>query len=159
MTISLMRVDDRLIHGQVVIGWGARLDPVGYLVVGDEIAASSWEQELYRMGLPDGARSEFVAVEDAPAAIQTAGRESGGWIVLFPSIEVACRVARTGALRGAALNLGGIHAGEGGRILLPYLQLAAGDVERLVEMRALGVEISARDLPDSADVPLDDLLR
>ena len=52
MAIELCRIDDRLIHGQVVVGWGQPLD-VGFIVlVDDEVAASDWEQELYRMGVP-----------------------------------------------------------------------------------------------------------
>ena len=52
MTLVLYRIDDRLIHGQVVVGWGQPLD-IGFIVlVDDAVAASDWEQELYRMGVP-----------------------------------------------------------------------------------------------------------
>ena len=52
VTLELYRIDDRLIHGQVVVGWGQPLD-VGFIVlVDDVVAASEWEQELYRMGVP-----------------------------------------------------------------------------------------------------------
>ncbi len=52
--IELFRIDDRLIHGQVVVGWGQPLD-VGFIVlVDDEVATSEWEQELYRLGVPPG---------------------------------------------------------------------------------------------------------
>ena len=52
VAIELYRIDDRLIHGQVVVGWGQPLD-LGFIVlVDDEVAGSEWEQELYRMGVP-----------------------------------------------------------------------------------------------------------
>jgi PTS system mannose-specific IIB component/fructoselysine and glucoselysine-specific PTS system IIB component len=44
MSIVLFRVDERLIHGQVVVGWGAELHPDRIIVVDDEIAHSQWEQ-------------------------------------------------------------------------------------------------------------------
>ena len=44
--IVLFRVDERLIHGQVVIGWGHELRPERYVVVDDDLAESPWEQEL-----------------------------------------------------------------------------------------------------------------
>ena len=53
MTVVLYRIDERLIHGQVVIGWGTQLHPDSYLVVDDALAASDWEQELYVLGLPE----------------------------------------------------------------------------------------------------------
>ncbi len=52
MSIALFRIDDRLIHGQVVVGWGQPLH-VGFIVlVDDAVRASPWEQDLYRMGVP-----------------------------------------------------------------------------------------------------------
>ena len=63
--LELHRIDDRLIHGQVVVGWGQPLD-VGFIVlVDDTIAASDWEQELYRMALPPEMEVRFASVEQA----------------------------------------------------------------------------------------------
>src|SRR5690606_7517584 len=63
--IVLYRVDERLIHGQVVIGWGSQLKPGRYLVVDDAVAGSDWEQELYVLSLPEGTGAEFVSVAEA----------------------------------------------------------------------------------------------
>jgi PTS system mannose-specific IIB component/fructoselysine and glucoselysine-specific PTS system IIB component len=52
MTWSCIRIDDRLIHGQVVVGWGQPLD-IGFIVlVDDTVREREWEQDLYRMGVP-----------------------------------------------------------------------------------------------------------
>ena len=48
MPIVLFRVDERLIHGQVVVGWGSKLRPDRFLVVDAALATSEWEQELYK---------------------------------------------------------------------------------------------------------------
>ena len=44
MAVLLYRVDERLIHGQGVVGWGTRLHPNRIVVVDDELALSEWEQ-------------------------------------------------------------------------------------------------------------------
>ena len=63
--IVLYRIDDRLIHGQVVVGWGQRLG-IGFIVlVNDEVRASDWEQELYRMGVPPSIEVVFAGVAEA----------------------------------------------------------------------------------------------
>jgi mannose/fructose/N-acetylgalactosamine-specific phosphotransferase system component IIB len=62
MPIVLHRVDERLIHGQVVVGWGAQLHAARIVVVDDDIAASEWEQDLYCLGLPPEIAPEFVSV-------------------------------------------------------------------------------------------------
>ena len=46
MTLVLNRIDDRLIHGQVVVGWGQPLDVRFIVLVDDLVAASDWEKEL-----------------------------------------------------------------------------------------------------------------
>src|SRR5207247_6035666 len=65
MSIALYRSDDRLIHGQVVVGWGKPLN-VGFIVlVDDAVRASAWEQELYRMGVPPDIEVVFASTEEA----------------------------------------------------------------------------------------------
>src|SRR5690242_21954568 len=65
MSIALYRIDDRLIHGQVVVGWGKPLN-VGFIVlVDDAVRASTWEQELYRMGVPPDIEVVFASTEEA----------------------------------------------------------------------------------------------
>ena len=51
MSIVLCRIDDRLIHGQVVIGWGRAMGIDLIILVDDQVATSDWEQELYRMAV------------------------------------------------------------------------------------------------------------
>jgi len=66
MTIALYRIDDRLIHGQVVVGWGQRLKAGFIVLVDDAVRASPWEQELYRMGVPPNI--EVISASTAEAA-------------------------------------------------------------------------------------------
>jgi len=52
MAIQLYRIDDRLIHGQVVVGWGQPLNIRFLVLVDDLVASSDWEKDLYRMAVP-----------------------------------------------------------------------------------------------------------
>ncbi|MDH5315707.1 MAG: PTS sugar transporter subunit IIB, partial [Gemmatimonadota bacterium] len=65
MALSLCRVDDRLLHGQVVIGWGVPLQVRLVVLVDDAVRANEWEQEIYRMALPEGVAVEFASVAEA----------------------------------------------------------------------------------------------
>ena len=69
MSVVLYRIDERLIHGQVVMGWGPQLGVGHYVVVDDELATSEWEQDLYRLGLPDTASADFLTVAEARARL------------------------------------------------------------------------------------------
>jgi PTS system mannose-specific IIB component/fructoselysine and glucoselysine-specific PTS system IIB component len=159
MPVVLIRIDERLIHGQVVVGWGNTLRPDLIVVVDDELADSPWEQELYTLGLPPEIEAEFHDVAGARAALE-------GWRLGARRVIVLTRDPRTlrllaagGLLRGDEANLGGVHFAPGRRAHLPYLFLSPEEEEELRQLAAEGVTVSARDLPGSRRVELSELLR
>jgi mannose/fructose/N-acetylgalactosamine-specific phosphotransferase system component IIB len=158
MPIVLLRVDERLIHGQVVVGWGGPLHADRVVVADDAIAASPWEQELYCLGVPPEMEASFASVDEARGRIAEWRAGARRVIVLVRDVSGALRLAQGGALRGEEVNLGGIHHAEGRSRVLPYLHLGPGDGEALREIAASGAVVSARDLPASRRVPLAELL-
>ena len=157
MPIVLTRVDDRLVHGQVVVGWGRPLDLHRIVLVDDEVRESPWEQELYRMAAPREIAVEFRSAAEAAGQLADweAGRERV--LVLAGSIDtVQALIQRMpGVIR--RLNLGGIHAGPGRRERLRYLYLSEGEIETLEALARDGVEIAAQDVPSSRPIGLGEL--
>ena len=159
MSIVLLRVDERLIHGQVIVGWGSQLHPDRIVVVDDAIAESDWEQELYTIGLPPDLQASFVTVEQARDHIGE-WRESGERvIVLTRDIGTMQRLAEGGLLSGDEVNIGGIHYSADRRPVLPYVYLSDAEAAALDSLAREGVNVTARDLPGARRVPLSDLLR
>lgn len=159
MGIVLYRVDERLIHGQVVIGWGSQLRPRRYLVVDDSLAGSEWEQELYRLSLPDGTDVQFVTLEQARERLPDWRNEEVRSVLLTRDVRTMLGLAEAGLLDGAKVNVGGVHHAPGRTRVRPYLYLDEADRERLRRLDELGVEVGARDLPGSARVSLESLLK
>jgi mannose/fructose/N-acetylgalactosamine-specific phosphotransferase system component IIB len=157
MSIVLYRIDERLIHGQVVLGWGGQLLPHRYLVVDDELALSDWEQDLYRLGTGDS-EIVFASVEAARLMLPEWREDLVRSILLTRDVASMLRLAQGGLLRGQKVNLGGIHHGPGRLQVLTYLHLTEADVSGLRALEEEGVEVSARDLPDAHKVPLKALL-
>lgn len=157
MPIVLFRVDERLIHGQVVVGWGGPLHADRMVVVDDELAASPWEQELYCLGVPPEIEARFHSVAEARGELAAWRADPKRTIVLLRDVAAARRMAEGGALAGEEVNLGGIHHAEGRTQALPYLHLRPAEHDALHEIAALGATVAARDLPASRRVPLDEL--
>jgi len=157
MPIVLCRVDDRLVHGQVVVGWGRPLDLQRIVLVDDEVSASDWEQELYRMAAPPEIAVEFAsaAVAAPRLAAWQAGRERV--LVLVGAIATALELARRAPGGLHKLNLGGIHAGTRRRERLRYLYLSDEEIAMLHSLARAGLEVTAQDLPTSRPVPLREL--
>lgn len=157
MAIELFRIDDRLIHGQVVVGWGQPLD-IGFIVlVDDEVAASDWEQELYRMGVPVEMELYF---HDVPGALGVLGRYRAdrrpGMLVTGDIATMQRLVDADPAIR--AVNLGGIHHKAGRTQRMRYVYLSDDEADALRRMSTGGVTITAQDVPTARPVPLHDVL-
>lgn len=159
MGIVLYRVDERLIHGQVVVGWGVRLRPDRIVVVDDELADSAWEQELYAMGLPAEMEANFVAVDTAIDRLPAWQAGDERVVILTRDIATMDRVARSGLLQGSEVNIGGIHHAPGRTRVLRYVFLSDDERHELRELSRQGVRVTARDLPGAQPVDLEDLVR
>ncbi len=157
MPIELYRIDDRLIHGQVVVGWGQPLDLRFIVLVDDDVAASEWEQELYRLGVPPGIEVHFDTVDTAALSLAGYGKDSRRGILLTKDIETMDRLAaRAPTIR--EINLGGLHYRAGRVQKLRYVFLAADEEQVLRTLAGRGITITAQDVPAARPVPLDDLL-
>jgi len=159
MSIVLYRVDERLIHGQVVVGWGNELHPDAIIVVDDELAVSAWEQELYAMGLPAELGTSFQAVDDAREHLAEWRQGRARIIVLTRDVETMRRLADGATMQGEEVNIGGIHYAAGREPVLPYVYLSRTEMAALDALAQQGVRISARDLPNARRVDLKDLLK
>lgn len=158
MPIALFRIDDRLIHGQVVVGWGQPLELRYIVLVDDEVADSEWEQELYRMGVPPEMTVFFYNVADAAAALPTLQARPGAGLLLAGDIGTMGRLVAQAGGGIPAVNVGGVHHSPGRVARLRYVFLTPAEEQGLRAIEQLGVSVSAQDVPSSSPVPLDELL-
>lgn len=142
---ALVRVDDRLLHGQVVYGWGGALAPHVYRIVDDQAAGDEWTADALRSATGD-AEVVVESVDDFASAWR---RLSGAdrTIVLLRDLATLDRLLGGGFRPADSVNLGGIRRGAGARSILPYLQLATHDVDLLCDLLRTGFPLFAQDLP------------
>ena len=155
MSFLLYRIDDRLIHGQVVVGWGQPLDARFIVLVDDAVAASDWEQELYRMGVPPHMDVYFVTVSDAIPLIPQLQKDERPGILLTPDVATMHKLVNAGVIE--AVNVGGIHHRPGREQKLRYVFLTAPEA---VELEAMGksVRVFAQDLPGAEEFSIEQIL-
>lgn len=156
MSILLYRIDDRLIHGQVVVGWGQPLDIEFIVLVDDVVAASDWEQELYRMGVPPEMDLYFHSAAAAVDALPGYRADSRRGLVLTGDIDTMRRLVDGGGID--AVNLGGIHAKTGRVPRMRYVFLSPQEETSLRDLAAQGVTVTAQDVPNARPVALNEVL-
>jgi mannose/fructose/N-acetylgalactosamine-specific phosphotransferase system component IIB len=155
MSWILHRVDDRLIHGQVVIAWGQRLRPSRIVVADDVSAADPWERELLQSASPD-AEIRVLPVAEAAAGYAAEAGAAGTAFLLARDLHVALALVRAGAAI-PGFTLGGLHYAPGKSKVNEYIYLDERDRAAARELLGRGVRLEVQDVPASRPLPLREL--
>lgn len=157
MPILLYRIDDRLIHGQVVVGWGQPLDIDFIVLVDDNVACCDWEQDLYRMGVPPEMELVFADVAAAITDHDRYAADKRKGILVTPDIPTMQRLVY-GVANIREVNVGGIHHRDGRVQKLRYVFLAPDEEVQLRAMVESGVKVTAQDVPGAREVSMSEIL-
>lgn len=156
MEYLLVRIDDRLLHGQVALGWRYALDPEAFLIVDDAVANDPLSACLFDAALPEGMR---LAILDTKRFIDLGEHAvgQGRTILLIRELSVLEQLCSRG-FRPREVNIGGIHHRAGAKRRLDYVYLTQEDRATLRRLTDLGIVMYAQDLPSSPRIPVGDLL-
>jgi mannose/fructose/N-acetylgalactosamine-specific phosphotransferase system component IIB len=152
MSWLLQRVDDRLIHGQVVVAWGGSMHPERIWVVDERAAANAWEKDLLASAAP-GAEVRVVTVAAMAAAWAGEDRAPGGAFLLVRDLATALALVEAGA-NVRRWNLGGLHHSPGKTKVNEYIYLDDRDRARARSLLARGVALEVQDVPGARPEPL-----
>ena len=154
----IVRVDDRLIHGQVLVGWASHYSLQRIIVCNDEIAENEWERNLLLMAAPGHIEAMASSVSDTFSFISTPDNLNNiNTMVLLNSPRDLFRLAEAG-LPPCQINIGGIHFDEGRVEYLPYLFLREDEAEMCRALIKQGFTLECRDLPTNARYDLASIL-
>lgn len=143
--LSLVRVDDRLLHGQIICAWVPFVNADELIVASDEAAGDALVSEIMGSCSCDGLGVSVTRVEDVSAELRRADNGHRA-ILIFANLADAMRAYDNG-LKFTSINIGNVHHEENGRRLTNSVVLNPEDdgiIERFV---ASGVAIDLRDVP------------
>ena len=150
MSVVLVRVDQRLLHGQVAVGWVPSLDADRVVIADEALAADAFGREVMTSAAPP---ELTVDVFTLPEAAERFADLSGRTILLVRNPAALLELVRLGA-RVQEANIGGLHWKEGTRRFLDYMYVTPEDVTALSELARSGVQLTALDLPGNPKVDL-----
>jgi mannose/fructose/N-acetylgalactosamine-specific phosphotransferase system component IIB len=158
MSIVLIRVDDRLIHGQVLMGWTRALGVDHALVADDQAAADPMQGPLMRMAAPTGLTVTILPVDEAATALQGDRFQRDRMIVIVRGPDTLVRLHKAG-LELTTVNVGNVRSGAGRSKLTKEVHASPGELEHWRYLDDAGVELDAQWLPDQKRTRLNPLLR
>jgi mannose/fructose/N-acetylgalactosamine-specific phosphotransferase system component IIB len=151
--IVLFRVDDRLIHGQVVLGWGSVLRPDRIIVADDRVAANEWERDLYAAAAPPEMKVSILGLTEAASQIKAGIFDAEKVFLLVKRPQSVLSLMDLG-LPVSEVNVGGIHYREGREKIIENVYIDAAERSVMRELAKRGVTLDGRALPSSRAVTL-----
>jgi PTS system N-acetylgalactosamine-specific IIB component len=157
--IALVRVDNRLLHGQILEAWIPRLKAREVVVADDEAAADDLARAAMTLCVPPDLPVRVVAVKDVPW--RDLGSAPHGILVLVRDVAALVRARQAGLSPELSrrVNLGNVHFAAGRRPVTPSVFLAGPELEALRALAAEGFEVEARAIPAEPPAGLDDIER
>ncbi len=157
MNLQLFRIDDRLIHGQVVIGWAYYFNSKNIILCDDSVCENEWEKELYLSIVPRHIKPFILTTDEFSDMSKNGKIDWNRTIVLVASPFVLEDILERG-IEPDPVNVGGIHFKEGRHKYLSYLYLNDEEVRTFNRCMERGINFICQDMPDSKKVSLKNIL-
>lgn len=158
--INIVRIDDRLIHGQVMTKWSKGLGTNAIYVIDNETASDDFMKDIYiNTNSSSGLKIDVLSTDEVVEKWQQDQFGNDNVILLFKNISAVKSVLDKDVLPVEKLNVGGISKKPDAKFVIPSVGLNQADAEKLKEIEAKGIEVYFQTVPDSKKVSLDDAIK
>jgi PTS system mannose-specific IIB component len=153
--LALVRVDNRLVHGQVLEAWLPAIDANGILVADDEAARNSLVRSAMALAIPPRVAFQVLRVAEAAERLKPGGQgpPAPRTLLLLRDVRDAVALGSGGVPLGR-LNLGNVHFRSGRKQVSGSVYLDADELQQLEGLAKQGAQVEARAVPAEAPVPL-----
>jgi mannose/fructose/N-acetylgalactosamine-specific phosphotransferase system component IIB len=142
-----VRVDNRLIHGQVVEAWVPYIGAHNILVGNDDLAQDELQQEIMSLAIPRAVESAFLTIDQLTDDPRVVGPGRENTLLLFSTCLDVRRAVEKG-LKLPVLNVGNLHYCSGKRQISPSVSLGPEDEACLHYLQENGVDLDFRCVPN-----------
>ena len=149
MSLVLVRVDCRLIHGQVVETWVPHTGANCLLVANDELAGNPFLQSVMEMAVPQDIHVVFCRVDEVGRFLTEIDRNGEKAILLCATSRDALAIFQRG-VRFSTLNIGNLHYSAGKVEIAPSVFFSREDFDAVHRFSHLGVAVTVRSTPFEA---------
>ena len=144
--VKLLRVDHRLLHGQVVFSWRNILDPDCILVADDKVVKDELRKTTLKLGKPDGVKLVIKGIDDSIEAINSGKTDKYKLMIVVSNVADAVRLAKEGS-QVTAINLGGTKATPQTHSVSKMVNLTDEEDAMLAEASAQGINVFIQAVP------------
>lgn len=152
-----IRIDDRLIHGQVATRWSTGLGVSRIMVANDDVAADEMQKGMLRMVAPPGIATSIISKEKAAANILAEKYATQKVLLVLKNPMDALDLMDLG-LEIKEINVGNMAKRDNTIQIKKSISITEEEYKAFKELTSRGVTLTARMVPDEANVLLDEFL-
>lgn len=141
------RIDNRLVHGQIIEAWLPYTGATLLLVVNDSLAADDLQQQIMSLAIPGRVDVRFLRVDQLAEVAAAPGAGKTETLVLIANCSDARRIHESGVSLGV-LNVGNLHYAPGKRQLCAHVAVSDEDEGCMRFLQRNGVELDFRCVPN-----------
>jgi len=147
------RVDNRLVHGQIIATWMPHLRLQRILIASDAVPNNPLQMTMFRMAIPQQLQFEALPIKNAARALAARTYGNERVLVLFESVTDAVRLFN-GGNPFAFLNIGNVHHAADRRRFTNAVYLSDADLEQLKGLMVRGTRVEIHSLPTETPIDL-----
>jgi len=157
--IQLTRIDDRLIHGQVMTKWAKGLGINAIFIVDNEVAKDDFMKQIYiSSGSRSGLHIKALSTDEIVSYWKEKNLEDFKVLLLFKSISTVYEAVQKGLVIDT-LNVGGISKKKDSKLVISSVNVTDEDVKILTKLKEEKIDIFFQTIPDSLKVSFEDGLK
>ncbi len=153
MPLVMIRIDDRLIHGQVVVGWGSVLKPDRILLCSDEVATVEWQRTIYLSAVPEPLSASVLTLADTVKSLTTNEFGDEKVLLLVDSPKSIIDIVESG-VEINKVNVGGMHFKPGKNQISPFIFVDEQDIMHFKILCDKNIKLEGRDVPTRSPVDI-----
>jgi len=158
--LKLVRIDDRLIHGQVAMGWTSDAAANTIFVANDQAQSDRVKAMALDLAKPSGIKLYIRSVQESgPILEKFAVAQKSQVLVLVRTVHDALDLVKSSNNVIKSINVGGLRFEEGKRKLNDFISVSDEDISDLKEIEKRGVDLDFRMLPTDKKTTLAELLK
>ena len=154
--IKALRVDHRLLHGQVAFSWTSHLGADCILLASDSLLNDELRLTTVKIARPPGIRLVAKTVEDSIKAIKSGVTDKYKLFIVTDSIDDAARIARECQIK--SINLGGTKSAKNKTKLSKAIYVTEQEKKLLQELLQEGIELNIQMIPSEKKIHAESVL-
>lgn len=154
--IKLLRVDHRLLHGQVAFSWSSHIGCDCILIANDSILSDSLRLTTVKLAKPTGVKLVIKSIDDSIKAIKSGVTDKYKLFIVVESIRDAKKLIEAVGIR--YLNLGGTKPAEGKEKISKSMYVTAEEKQILKELVGNGISVDIQMIPSEKAIDVKNIL-